>query len=258
MRRLTCLAAALFLAACGSPSGDAGPKTRYQVSVAAAATATGAGQANWQRFVDNVKIWAPQFTVTIKGPSEAGPASGWAAAVQDGTLQVAALPPEAAEALVPELAVLRLPGLFASYDEADHVLDRAVFETYRKLFLARNLSLLEWYDDGWADPALRREYRAGVIVANKDWFDRLTPHDRDVFAHAWGSAGQARADSRAAVAGDAEAPVPPAWDDETRALHASRLEEIGGSAAAVYEQVLAGKADFAGPQQPGPAAGTAN
>jgi len=257
MRRLTFLAVTLLLAACGSPSQETSPRDRYQVSVAADAGSTGAGEANWQRFVDNVKVWAPQFTVTIKGPSDMGPASAWAAAVQDGTLQMAALPPDAAEALVPELAVLRLPGLFASYEEADRVLDQAVFETYRKLLLAHNLSLLEWYDDGWADPAVRNEYRAGVIVANKDWFDRLTPHDRDVFAHAWGSAGQARADSRAAIAGDAEVPAPVALDDEARALHASRLAEIGGSAAAVYEQVLQGKATFADVKS-GAATGTAN
>jgi len=245
MRRLTFLAAALLLAACGSPSQDASPRDRYRVSVAAQSSTGGAGAANWQRFVDNVKVWAPQFTVTIDGPSEAGPASGWAAAVQDGTLQMAALPPEEAEAIVPELAVLGLPGLFASHEEADHVLDQAVFETYRKLFLARNLSLLEWYGDDWADRATRNQYRAGVIVANKDWFDRLTPHDRDVFAHAYGSAGQARADSRAAAGSAAVAAGPAAWDDGTGALHASRLEEIGGSAATIYEQVLQGKAAFA-------------
>lgn len=248
MRRLTCLAAALFLAACGSPSGDAGPKARYQVSVAADATATGAGEANWQRFLDNVKVWAPQFTVTVQGPAEAGPPAGWAGAIQQGVLQIAALPADVAEATVPELAVLRLPGLFASREEADYVLDEAVFETYRKLFLARNLGLLEWFDDDWADPAPRGEYRAGVIVANKAWFDRLTPHDRDVFAHAYGSAGQARADSRAARGSDPASPAWSQWDDETRALHASRIAEIGGIASQVYEQVLQGKAAFAAKQ----------
>ena len=242
------LLATLLLAACGSPSGDAGPKARYQVTVAADTAATGAGEANWQRFVDNVKVWAPQFTVTIKEPSEAGPVSGWAAAVQAGTLQMAALPPEAAEALVPELAVLGLPGLFASYEEADDVLDQAVFEAYRKLFLAHNLSLLEWYDDDWADPAARNQYRAGVIVANKDWFDRLTPHDRDVFAHAYGSAGQARADRRAAAGSDGDTSGPAAPEQDPAALHASRVQEIGGSASQVYEQLLAGKAAFAAKQ----------
>jgi TRAP-type C4-dicarboxylate transport system substrate-binding protein len=251
MRLLIFLVAVLFLAACGSPSGDAGPKARYKVSVAADATSSGAGEANWQRFVDNVKVWAPQFTVTVEGIDQAGPPSGWATAVQDGTLQMAALPPDAAEALVPELAVLRLPGLFASHEEADDVLDQAVFETYRKLFLARNLSLLEWYADDWMDPAGGSEYRAGVVVANKDWFDRLTPHDRDVFAHAYGSAGQARADRRAA-AGSAGATRRPEWDEALRARHASRIEEIGGSAATVYEQVLAGKAAFAA-KRPGAA-----
>jgi len=255
MRRLTLLATALLLVACGSPSQDAPPRDRYRVTVAAQASADDVSAANWQRFVGNVKVWAPQFTVALQGAAEAGPPSGWAAAVQEGTLQIAALPPEAAEALVPELAVLRLPGLFVSYEEADHVLDQAVFEAYRKLLLAHDLSLLEWYDDDWTDPAVRSEYRAGVIVAHKGWFDRLTPHDRDVFAHAYGSAGQARADVRAAVAGEAAAPSTAEWNDETRALHASRLEEIGGSAAAIYEQVLQGKAAFADKQ---PGAGTAD
>ena len=248
MRRLTLLVTTLLLAACGSPSQDASPRDRHQVTVAAASSHADAGTANWQRFVDNVKVWAPQFSVTLQGAAEAGPPAGWATAVQDGTLQMAALPPEDAEALVPELAVLRLPGLFASHEEADHVLDQVAFDAYRKLFLARGLSLLEWYDDDWSDPVAHDEYRAGVIVANKDWFDRLTPHDRDVFAHAYGSAGQARADSRAAVGSDSVAPVPSAPDDGSRDLHANRIGEIGGAAAEVYERVLAGKAAFAAAQ----------
>jgi len=242
--RPTLLLATVLLAACGSPSEDAAPRDRYQVTVAAPSSAGDANGATWQRFVHNVKVWAPQFTVTVQGVDEAGPASGWAAAVQDGTLQMAALPPDAAEALVPELAVLRLPGLFASHEEADYVLDEVAFETFRKLFLARNLGLLEWYADDWTDPAEGSEYRAGVIVANKDWFDRLTPHDRDVFAHAYGSAGQARADRRAA-AGSAGATAPSGRDEALRALNASRIEEIGGSAVQVYEQLLQGKASFA-------------
>lgn len=248
MRRLTTLALALLLAACGSPSGDAPPRDRYRVSVAAESSAADTSGANWQRFADNIKVWAPQFTVTLQGPAEAGPSSGWAAAVRDGTLQIAALPPEAAQALVPELAVLRLPGLFASHEEADYLLDEVVFETYRKLFLARGLSLLEWYDDDWADPARHSEYRAGAIVADKDWFDRLTPHDRDVFAHAYGSAGQARADSRKARGGGPVSPGSTGWDDDTRALHASRIAEIGGIAPQVYEEVMQGKAAFAAKQ----------
>ncbi len=254
MRRLTVLAFTLLLAACGQPSQDASPRDRYQVAVAASSSPTDASEVNWQRFVDNVKVWAPQFAVTLQGPDAAGPPSGWASAVQAGTLQMAALPPAEAEALVPELAVLRLPGLFDSHEEADYVLDQVVFETYRKLFLARSLSLLEWFDDDWADTAARNEYRAGVIVANKDWFDRLTPHDRDVFAHAYGSAGQARADSRAAAGSAATPSAEAVWDDDVRAAHAARVAEIGGLASQVYEQVLQGKAAFAAQRPVGEAA----
>jgi len=245
-RNLAILLTTLLVAACGSPSPDTATRDRYRVAVAAESSPSDASAANWQRFVDNVKVWAPQFTVTLQGPDAAGPPAGWAAAAQAGALQVAALPPEAARVLVPELAVLGLPGLFASQAEADHVLDQAVFESFRQLFLARNLALLEWYDDDWTDPASRAEYGTGVIVANKAWFDRLTPHDRDVFAHAYGSAGQARADRRAAVgSGEPAAHAAAALDEATRATHAARIAEIGGAAAQLYAQVLQGKAAFA-------------
>ena len=54
----------------------------------------------------------------------------------------------------PELALGGL-GLRGVHPVADHVLDQAVFESYRKLLLAQNLSLLEWYDDGWARCGMR-------------------------------------------------------------------------------------------------------
>lgn len=243
---------ASLITACGSPSQEAAPKARYQVAVAAQASSSEASERNWERFLGNVKVWAPQYTVTLQGEQEAGDPPGWASAVREGRLQLAALPPAQAEALVPELGVLRLPGLFASHEEADHVLDQAVFETYRKLFLAHDLALLEWFGDDWADPQSRREYRSGVIVAGKGWFDRLTPHDRDVFAHAYGSAGQARADARAATAG-MEPGAAGELDDALRAAHAAAVEAIGGSAALVYEQVLQGKASFAAGRAAAPA-----
>jgi TRAP-type C4-dicarboxylate transport system substrate-binding protein len=250
VRRFTFLAAALLLVACGSPSQDASPRDRYRVTVAASASAGDASEANWQRFVDNVKVWAPPFTVMVEGIEKAGPPSGWVTAVQDGRLQMAALPPETAVALVPELAVLSAPGLFASQEEADHVLDKVLLAAFRPLFSAQGLRLLDWIDDDWEDPAARRVYRSGVIVANKDWYDRLTPHDRDVFMQAYGSAGQARADSRAAARGAAGSVPAAETGDEVAASaeagdHAALIAQAGGQSQQVYDLIQQGKRDFA-------------
>jgi len=254
MRRLIATTLALLMAACGSPPAEGPTRDRHQVTVAALASTADASERNWNRFVDNVKVWAPQYTVTLQGEAQAGPPAGWAAAVRGGRLQLAALPPADAVALVPELAVLQLPGLFASRAEADYVLDQAVFETYRKRFLAQDLALLEWVGDDWTDPAERGEYRTGALVAGKAWFDRLTPHDRDVFAHAYGSAGQARVDARAATGG-LETGAVGDIDEALRAAHAAAVEAIGGDAAQVYEQVLQGKAAFIARQAPATATG---
>jgi len=101
-------------------------------------------------------------------------------------------------------------------------------------------------------------YDVGVLVANKPWFDRLTPHDKDVFEEAFGSAGQARADARAAVAellGRLEAEgvqlhrLTPeerrTWVEASRPAHRAIIEQAGGRAQEIYDLVLQGKAAFA-------------
>jgi len=104
-------------------------------------------------------------------------------------------------------------------------------------------------------------YDAGVLVANKAWFDRLTPHDKDVFEEAYGSAGQARTAARAAVASliaDLEAggatlhrPTPEqrrAWAEASREAHRAIIEQAGGRAQEIYDLILQGKRDFAARQ----------
>lgn len=51
--------------------------------------------------------------------------------------------------VVPELAVLELPYLFRSLDEADHVLDDVLFEDFRKLLADRGYVLVFWADNGY-------------------------------------------------------------------------------------------------------------
>jgi len=244
MRHLTLVAVALLAVACGSPALEGGSRVRNTAVVAVEAPAGTAAEANWRRFGDNVRIWAPELTLELRTGVDAGSPTQRVAAVQAGEVQVAMLPSETAVALVPELAILSAPGLFASQEEADHVLDKVLLAAFRPLFSAKGLRLLDWIDDDWEDPAARRVYRSGVIVANKDWYDRLTPHDRDVFTQAYSSAGQARADSRAAARAAAEATGEVAANAEA-GDHATLIAQAGGQSQQVYDLIVQGKRDFA-------------
>lgn len=104
-------------------------------------------------------------------------------------------------------------------------------------------------------------YDAGVLVANKAWFDGLTPHDKDVFEEAFGSSGLARSDARQAVAEitaglEAEGvqlhrPTPgqrSAWAEASREAHRRIIEQAGGRSQEIYDLIMAGKAGFAARQ----------
>lgn len=105
-------------------------------------------------------------------------------------------------------------------------------------------------------------YDVGVLLANREWFDRLTPHDKDVFMQAFGSAGQARADARAAVEelfaklqsdGGVTVHRPSAeqrraWAEAARPAHEAIVRKAGGRAQEIYDLILKGKAEFAARQ----------
>jgi TRAP-type C4-dicarboxylate transport system substrate-binding protein len=256
MRRLA-IVAALLLAACGAPSPDGSSRSSREVVVAADAAPGSAAESNWRRFADNVKVWAPGYALTLRLGVDAGPPAARATGVRQGAVQIAALPPDAATGLVPELALLSAPDLFGSQDEADYILDKIVLDPYRRLLSEKGFRLLDWVDDDWSDPPTRRVYRTGVIVADKGWFERLTPHDRDVFQQAYGSAGAARADSRAAARRAAEAgaggetasgtpPEAPAeWSEATREAHRAIIARAGGRAQEIYDLIVRARQELA-------------
>ena len=246
MRRLALLAIAMLASACGPQAPGGTTRAPRDVIVAAEAPPGSAAESNWRRFAHNIGVWAPGYSLSLRLGIDAGPPSQRAADVQAGAIHLAALPAEAAAGLVPELRVLSVPGLFVSEAEADYVLDRTVVEPYRRLFSEKGLRLIGWIEDDWVDPATREAWATGVIVANKAWFERLTPHDRDVFTQAYGSAGQARADSRAARRGTGPAARAPAATADARLdAHEAIVAGSGGRSREIYDLVLAGKRDFA-------------
>lgn len=101
-------------------------------------------------------------------------------------------------------------------------------------------------------------YDVGVLVANRAWFDRLTPRNKDVFQDAFGSAGQARADARDAVVElmaklEAQgvavhrptAAERQAWRETAIPAHAAIIQKAGGRSQEIYDLVMQGKAQFA-------------
>lgn len=108
-------------------------------------------------------------------------------------------------------------------------------------------------------------YDVGVLLANRSWFDRLTPHDKDVFLQAFGSAGQARADARAAVeelfarleseggvtVHRPDAAQRRAWMEAARPAQEAIVRKAGGRSQEIYDLILKGKADFAARQAAG-------
>lgn len=339
MRLFLAACLALLLSACGSqgPEGDEPRRPRNEVSVAAYALPGSVDERNWERFVENVSAWAPEFTLRMLIRGEGGPEETRLSNARRGYVQVAGLSFAGAAAVVPEIAMLSAPYLFESQEEADYVMDNVVLEPFRGLFAEHGLRLLQWVDVGWVNlyarepimepadargvrlraaasiasqafvesvggdmismpfpevlPSLQtglidggvtsvtmyalsgiaeeaphyvlteHTYDAAVLVANKAWFDGLTPHDKDVFEEAYGSAGQARAEARAAVAeliarletGSATLHrVSPeqrrAWADASRDAHRRIIERAGGRSQEIYDLILAGKADFAARQ----------
>jgi TRAP-type C4-dicarboxylate transport system substrate-binding protein len=250
MRRFT-LVAMLLLAACGSPTPGGAGHSPGEVIVAADAAPGSVAESNWRRFANNVRVWAPGMRLG----AEAGAPARRANDAKGGAVQVASLPPEAAKQIVPELAVLSAPDVFASRSEADHILDKVVIDSYRRLFAAQGLVLLGWVDDDWTDPQTRHAYGTGVIVANQAWFERLTPHDRDVFQQAYSSAGEARADVRAGIDAGAAAEGPAEWNDAIREAHRAIIARSGGSGQEIYDLIVRARQDFAARQAASSASG---
>jgi TRAP-type C4-dicarboxylate transport system substrate-binding protein len=347
IRLVATLCTALLLPACGSKSPDDGGREtrrpRNEVRVATHGLPGSVDERNWQRFVANVEVWAPEFrlellTVEGDGASTVGDPLEEA---RSGRIQIASLTLAEAAAAVPEVAILSVPYLFDSPEEADYVLDEVLLEPFRRLFAERDLRLLQWVDVGWtqlysrepwlepgqvagarlaAAPSLasqafvaslsaelvpapaapgllsgleagtidggvatvvayaarglareaphctltRHAFEVRVLVAHRPWFHDLTPHDKGVFEEAFGSAGQARADTRGAAAAtvarlEAEGVrvhrLSPdqrrTWATASSEAQPGIIAQAGGRAQEIHDLVLAGKAAFAAREQPG-------
>lgn len=144
-------------------------------------------------------------------------------------------------------------------------LSSAVFHFFATLDLAEHFTLTY------------HSYDTGAIVLNKDWYDSATPGQKQTIDGAWGSAAQARVGVRvlddvvlawlragvqtnregevirplvtttgaAIQVHDLTADERAAWMAETANVIDRLIETLGGRSREVYEQIEAGKAEFA-------------
>lgn len=69
--------------------------------------------------------------------------------IRRGNIQGGGLTSAALASVLPELDVLELPYLFESFEEADYILDKYLFDIFEKLFLEKDLILVTWAENGW-------------------------------------------------------------------------------------------------------------
>lgn len=238
-----CALLAVVVAATAGCGGPAAPEIRRtDFDVAPNVPAGSPAATHWDWFVKNVRTWSPKFAVQL--------VRGTIDVTTLGTTRIQVMRADVADLarVAPELAVLALPLLFESEDEADFVLDRHVLPDVRRRLDARGLSLLAWtegaprvlYASG--PPAATAAPRLatldahaagagapadapavlldlgtvpGLVLASNAWFDALPPRDEDALRSAYATR-EARADTRR-VAGELLATL------ATRATHAVRM-----------------------------------
>jgi TRAP-type transport system periplasmic protein len=122
------------------------------VDVVAAGTAARgtAGERQWQNFQRDAEAASSgniKMRLLIRG--ELGSEEQIVSALRRGRVQYANLSALIASTIVPEVAVIYAPYLFESQAEADYVFDRYLTTEFRKLFAARGLEFIVWYELGF-------------------------------------------------------------------------------------------------------------
>jgi TRAP-type transport system periplasmic protein len=219
---------------------------------------------HWLKFKDKLES-AGTYKVELNTnePNEANLLSN----LRRGRVDCAGTSLQGTAAVLPEVAVLQLPYLFASFKEVDHAYGKGLTDNYRQLFAAKGLTLLHFVEVGFVNmystaplkavadvqgkkfratqsrasqnwikaigaeavvlpfadlvPGLQtglirggeagvviydavvgkaapfytltqHGFDSGVIVCNKEWFDKLTPAQQTQVSAAWDRAGQIR------------------------------------------------------------------
>lgn len=326
------LFAAIFAWLCCLPASAVAP---FSYAIGGTTAPGDPGDMMWQKYLENAKTLsngAADVKPLIRG--ETGGEENMMGALRRNRIQVAGFSESGMSKQIPEYAVINLPFLFDSAEEADFVIDNHLADFFRPLTEAAGMEVLSWMEVGFMNlyapkpmlspndaqgqrlralqsrssimfmeaigadvinvtipeliPSLQtglvdggetsvmmytrsgvadyapvytlteHAYSTAVLVANKRWFDGLSPEQRRVVRAAQPKIEETRAFMRGENAkqlAEIEAKgvkivrLTPeqraAWAEATRANHAKLIAEIGGRAQEAYDLILEGKAEFA-------------
>ena len=139
----------IFLLAPITPPASADEKT-YKLTVTAFATPGTPWDTDWQTFRQHIESHAGdrlRLKLLIRG--EAGGEPIMISNIRRNRTQFGGFTLSGAAAVIPELAVLTSPYLFASEEELDFVMDEYMMEALQPLFAAKGLVLMRWAETGW-------------------------------------------------------------------------------------------------------------
>ncbi len=102
----------------------------------------------WQKFKSNVERDSKgtiKVELNTQDPNEANLLSN----VRRGRIECVGASLQGSSTILPEVAVLQLPYLFASFKEVDLAYDKGLTDTYRKLFAAKGVAMLQFVEVGF-------------------------------------------------------------------------------------------------------------
>ncbi len=137
------LACLLLLAACREQDGTL-------ITIGGTTTPNTPGEALWldfKRRVEQSSDGRIRMRALIYG--QIGSEEQLLSGLRRGRIQYANLSAQVVSGVVPELALLYAPFLFASEAEADFVYDRYLTTLFRELLAAKDLHLVTWYEIGF-------------------------------------------------------------------------------------------------------------
>jgi TRAP-type C4-dicarboxylate transport system substrate-binding protein len=141
---LATLAAATLLAA-AAPTGAQEPVT---LRTGAFAPPGSVFATYWQRFKANVERDSKgtiKVELNMGDPNEGNLLSN----LRRGRVDCVGASLQGSATVLPEVAVLQLPYLFASFRHVDHAYDAGLVEAYRKLFDAKGITMLSFVEVGF-------------------------------------------------------------------------------------------------------------
>ncbi len=104
--------------------------------------------AYWQKFKENIERDSKgtiKVELNMSDPNEGNLLSN----VRRGRVDCVGASLQGSSTILPEVAVLQLPYLFTSFKEVDAAYDKGLAETYRKLFAAKGLAMLQFVEVGF-------------------------------------------------------------------------------------------------------------